>query len=369
MEKLKQERYIYELFSELIRIAIGRAVCLSHTPTVDEWGELYAMAKKQSLVGICFAGMQKLQMQRQNPPEFLYLQWMGVAAKIQQRNEVVNQQCADLQKHLYADGFQTVVLKGQGVSSMYSEPLRGLRQSGDIDVWLQGGLEAALHLAESMGHKPKVAEHHIDLPFFADTDVEVHFVPTYLRCPWHNKRLLKWINGYSDFARFHVNELGFVAPSIEFNLVFLMLHTYRHLTSEGVGLRQVMDYYFVLNLPSVTDEIRQEAMNVLRSLSVDSFASALMYVLRVVFGLGRDYMLCDPDEKEGKWLLNEIMLAGTMGRYDERVAKSSNESKWQRYWRTTRRNIHQLGHYPTEALFSPWWRAKVWIWRKWNGWI
>lgn len=99
---------IEQLFFELIQVSLGTRICLSHTPrstslgqaSADEWGELYAMAKKQSLVGVCFAGVQKLQTQRQEPPEMLYLTWMGMAAKIQQRNEVVNRQCVDLQKRL-----------------------------------------------------------------------------------------------------------------------------------------------------------------------------------------------------------------------------------------------------------------------------
>lgn len=34
------------LFFDLIRVAIDNQLCLSHTPTADEWGELYTMAKK-----------------------------------------------------------------------------------------------------------------------------------------------------------------------------------------------------------------------------------------------------------------------------------------------------------------------------------
>ena len=52
---------IEQLFFELTQVAIGTRICLSHTPSADEWGELYAMAKKQSLIGICFAAVQKLQ--------------------------------------------------------------------------------------------------------------------------------------------------------------------------------------------------------------------------------------------------------------------------------------------------------------------
>ena len=78
---------IYKLFFELVRVSIGSARCLSHTPTAGEWKSLYEVAKKQSLMGVCFAGVQKLQKQQQCPPEMLYLQWMGMAAKIQQWNE------------------------------------------------------------------------------------------------------------------------------------------------------------------------------------------------------------------------------------------------------------------------------------------
>ena len=50
---------IKTLFFELIQVTIGTRICLSHTPSADEWGELYAMAKKQSLVGVCFAAVQR----------------------------------------------------------------------------------------------------------------------------------------------------------------------------------------------------------------------------------------------------------------------------------------------------------------------
>ena len=64
------------------------------------------------MVGICFAGVQKQVNQNQELPEMLYLTWMGMAAKIQQRNEVVNRQCAELQAKLSADGLRSCVLKG-----------------------------------------------------------------------------------------------------------------------------------------------------------------------------------------------------------------------------------------------------------------
>lgn len=116
---MKKGTGLNELFLDLIQVAIGERVCLSHSPSADEWGELYAMAKKQSLVGVCFAGVQRLVAQQQEPPEMLYLTWMGMAAKIQQRNEQINIECSQLLSKLSDKGYKGCILKGQGLAQMY----------------------------------------------------------------------------------------------------------------------------------------------------------------------------------------------------------------------------------------------------------
>lgn len=149
---------IDQIFFELIQVSLGVRVCLSHSPVAEEWKALYDMAKKQSLVGVCFAGVQKLVEQRQAPTstgsaqaELLYLSWMGMAAKIQQRNQVVDEQCVALQKRLSAKGFASRVLKGQGVAQVYLEQLHGLRQSGDIDLWMIESKEKVVAWTETVG--------------------------------------------------------------------------------------------------------------------------------------------------------------------------------------------------------------------------
>lgn len=245
---------IEKLFFELIQVAIGTRACLSHSPTAEEWKGLYDAAKKQCLVGVCFAGVLKLVAQQQEPPEMQYLTWMGLAAKIQQRNEVVNRQCAELQAKLAADGFKSCVLKGQGVGQQYAEHLRGLRQSGDIDVlmWKDGLSEeenrkAVIAYAQSIDRDAKASEHHIAVGLFPDTEVEMHYAPAYFCNPFANKRFKKWCEESKvRMEKVKVGDGEFDMPSVEFNLVFLLAHTFRHYMSEGVGLRQLMDYYFVL---------------------------------------------------------------------------------------------------------------------------
>lgn len=346
---MKQER----LFFELIRVAIGNAVCLSHTSTAAEWNELYAMAKKQSLVGICFAGVQRLQMQQQCPPEQLYLQWMGMAAKIQQRNDVLNRRCAELQAKLSDCGLRSAVLKGQGVASLYDEPLRALRQSGDIDLWVDASKEKVVELARKTGSKDKVSYLHIGANFFNDTEVELHYRPTYMRNPFHNK-------GMQEFCELHkqdwITHDRLVVPSEEFNVVYLLSHIYRHLFGMGIGMRQIMDYYFVLvnvktstGLSTGSRELSANCSvnSILKSLGLYNFAGAVMYVLQEVFGMKREHMLCEPDEWRGKALLECVMESGNFGKGQKQMPT------WLRKMRQWSKLVMM---YPCETLSDPVWR-------------
>lgn len=147
--------------------------------------------------------------------------------------------------------------KGQGVAFMYPKELSSLRQSGDIDVWVKGGFNSVKALAKKMNQHVKATEQHVDLSFFKDAEVEVHFIPTMLRNPFANRRLQKWINEQKETQFLNKNDKGMCVPTLEFNLVYMMIHTYRHLFAEGVGLRQVMDYYMLLCSESISIELKE----------------------------------------------------------------------------------------------------------------
>lgn len=92
--KVLSEQSIVQLFFELLRASICLSE-LSAIPSPQEWSLLYVLAQKQSLVGICFNGLQQLYEnnpeQTANLPLPLKMQWVGMAAKIQQRNEYIPQ--------------------------------------------------------------------------------------------------------------------------------------------------------------------------------------------------------------------------------------------------------------------------------------
>lgn len=197
-DKMSNNTDTDKLFFELIRVAIGNAVCLSHTPTNAEWMQLYELAKKQSLVGICFAGVQKLQAQRQAPNswgspegEMLYLQWVGMAAKIQQRNEVLDKKTGEALAYFRDKGFACTCLKGQAIAQLYGG-LKALRQSGDIDIWLDADRKQVHDLSrKELGKVEGITYHHIHYPLWSDPEIEAHICPSFLSSP--RCRLAAWV--------------------------------------------------------------------------------------------------------------------------------------------------------------------------------
>lgn len=368
------------LFFSLIRVAIGSQEQLPCMPTAREWEELYHMAQKQALLGICFAGVQKIinrpPMQgdeRGTLPEVLYLRWMAMAAKIQHRNEVVNRQCVELQERFSADGIRSSILKGQGAASFYEEELQGLRQSGDIDIWVDTNLEEALRYAKSKGILGEFSMKDIQLNVFHDTEVEMHVKPSILRNPFANRRWQEWAAAHKDQCMRNTIVLAtgekLTMPSIEFNLVYMMVHKFHHIMTEGIGLRQLIDYYMIMNTEEAQKLLHQSSTNeivrILKRIGLERFAAGIMYIMERNLGMPHDRLLCEPDSRIGTLLLAEMMHGGNFGQYDERFGRKYQENGRIGYLLyIIRHNWHLFSYFPMETFSEPLWMILHYLWKR-----
>lgn len=356
-----------QIFFELIQVTIGARSYLSHTPSADEWGELYVMAKKQSLVGVCFAGVQKLVEQQQTPEEMLYLTWMGMAAKIQQRNEVVTKQCAEVQRRLSASELRCCILKGQGIAQVYPEHLRGLRQSGDIDAYSDCGRKKALEFTRSFGQKDVDWDYvHTHPVMYEDTEVELHYRVSVSRNVWTNARLQRFFEkNNEEFFKGSVLLPGgeITVPSDWMNLFYLLQHAYRHLFTEGIGLRQVMDVYFALLSSTLSEEDIKRLKNAVKSFGLDRFAQGIVWVMQRTFGMSMFGVPWVPNQREGEFLLSEIMQSGNFGHQDDRFGSASGGKK-AKVSASVRRTLHLARHYTGEALAAPFYYAWHYLWKR-----
>ena len=453
---LKQQK----IFFDFLRFCIGSAKDIPDSLKDADWEELYRIAQKQCLVGILFDGIQKLPPAEVGMSKDLLLQWMMQCQKLEKANVRLNDAAIQVSEWFRKKGFRTCILKGQGNALMYPNPYS--RTPGDIDIWVEGGDKRVISFVRSISPHEKACYHHIEFPSYKGVEVEVHYRPSFLLCFWHNRKLQKYYERVKDEQFSHRVMLGgqgeIAIPTVEFNLIFQLTHIFSHLMNEGIGLRQLVDYYFVIcdfykvyqmsSNPSVSlskgsstfspspsssgsgdvtallgarnryalrmadhqrstpdcagwdrldgsgdmtsdsagvsatvarsssvanssfaasssssfaaaiDRVQEE----LKELGLWKFAGGIMYIMQEVFGMPASRLIVPPNEKYGRFVLNEVLEAGNFGRHDERnhFGKTQLGHNLQRVYS----DIRLVKYFPAEAISEPIFRVWHFLWRK-----
>jgi hypothetical protein len=239
---------------------------------------------------------------------------------------------------------------------------------GDIDLWVKPEKDVIKSIIKYVRkHNPRArAEyHHIDYGVYNDAEVEVHYRPSFSNNPIYNRRLQKWFNAQAERQYAHVVEItsdagSICVPTFEFNVIFQLSHIYRHLLQEGIGLRQIIDYYYLLKSNmNCTDN--RDIFDNLRYLGLEKIAGAVMWVLNEVLGLPEIYLIASKDEKRGRLLLTEIMKGGNFGYYDIENQKANNAIK--KNLQRIKRDFRMVRYFPSECLWEPIFRVYHFFWR------
>lgn len=374
-----------KIFFDFLQFCIKTVAEIPASVKDADWKVMYAIAKKQALIGVLFHGIKQLPKELA-PDAGLLMQWMGMAQKIRQQNIRLFLDSAKVCKKFKEVGFRNCILKGQVNALLYPDPY--MRTSGDIDIYLDGGRNRVMQYINKVCPNQVMRYHHVDFPVMKSA-IEVHFTSSYMFFPVHNRRMQKRFKKVMDLQCSNIVTLpdGYgeiTVPTTSFNVIYILSHLYRHVFTEGIGLRQLLDYYFVLvkwhtdltnltesnkSLPQMMqistdlDALRHE----LKYLGLWKFAGAVMYVLHEALGLPEAKMIAPIDVNEGRFLLAEIMQGGNFGQYDTRLGSKENEGKLHRYLRMSLRNLRFVKHYPTEALSEPLFRTWFALWKKIHG--
>ena len=398
-----------ELFFELIRIAIGTQERLSRVPSKKEWGRLFKMAERQRLLGICFYGVKKVA----SPVTAALLIFCSVYSFV-----FLNRIFTDIIGIKRKEGYILSALTFSFAYIMLAAiaPDHFIMSMCCLLATLYiFGREKAIEFADSIGQENAEWDYkHLHLKMFKDTEVEVHYRVEVLLNLWKNRKLQKWFKKHEEdmFSQ----QGGLITPTIEFNLFYILLHIYRHFLYEGVGLRQLLDYFFVLQEYEKSEECRvksEELVDLLRQFGMLRFAQGVMWVLMHVFecqnesltptpspegkGIydndkptpnphpslhspsrslplkGREnlnwrerypWMIVKPLESEGRFILHEVMQGGNFGKFDKRIKKGGKRSKLQAVSAVLQHNLHLLKHYPSDVIWAPIWIVYHWGWKK-----
>ena len=283
-----------ELLFELLRISTGAKTTLLRAYTDKEWEGAYKLAEEHTITGVLLDALCVVQEERPDlmPSRMLLLQWIGMGQIIETETKHLEVAGKIVVDYFHKKGFVCQILKGCAVGRYYPHPFR--RLSGDIDIWLGGGRKKIYDFARAYDKDGKlygVNYHHIHFHFFENIHLELHIWPSFLSSPLRNWRLHKFFNLYNPTMEASM-------PSPAFDRVFILLHCFRHFCGSGVGLRQVMDYFYVLR-QGFTEEERNETVYWIRQLGMTRFAKGIMWVLKQSFGLENKYLIMDLQRKKG----------------------------------------------------------------------
>ena len=220
-----------------------------------DWRQLYTFASRQAILGFCFDGIERLTKEfseelKQNPMgRDLLMTWMGAAQQIRRQNVKVNAVAGKLYSKFREDGLRCCILKGQGNALMYPNPYS--HTPGDIDVWVNASREDITEYAKRhFNLEDDIRFHHLETTMDG-VPVELHFFPCTMNNPIYHARLQKWFKRNADLQCSNVVSLpdgiGEIAiPTTAFNVVYQLTHLYHHFFDEGIGMRQIIDYYYVV---------------------------------------------------------------------------------------------------------------------------
>lgn len=285
-------------------------------PTVSDWNSLLEFSEKQALTGLLLP---------LEPPENickdLLLQWIGETQLVEQRNRLLNKRVEQLLEILEQEGFRCCLIKGQGNAALYPNPL--MRCPGDIDIWVDSCEETVYQYVRKMTLGAEESYKHIHFPIFDDVPVDVHVTPLKLFSNRNGLRLQHWIEQnrevqFSNKIRLPGGKRDVCVPTGKFNVVYQLGHMLIHTFDEGLGLRQLVDYYYVLKNLDVTEKEREELVEVIQSLRLNRFARAIMWIECDILGLPVEFCISLPDERRGKRLLNDILEGGNFGKHSRR---------------------------------------------------
>lgn len=352
-------------FFELLKFSIGSIDHVSEEGDTD-WEKLQEISKKQALTGVVYAGVERLP-EHLRPLKRQLLKWYYKADKVKLRNKEEYEACGILSEMFHEAGIECCVLKGQGNALMYPDPYT--RVSGDIDLWVNPQkvqiTDGKLIVGNRQLKVGRQVYHHFDVESVHGVSVEIHTRPSFMNNLMNNRRMQRWFSAqadeqFSNKVTLPVNGDSISVPTAEFNVVYQLSHISKHFFQEGIGLRQFVDYYYVLRQAQVD---RNSMAATLKSLGLYKMAKTVMYVEHELLGLDAKYLIVPIDQKRGRFMYDEIMASGNFGHYDRRVGRFFKKTAVGRNLERIRRDFRLMWFFPSECLWEPVFRVWHFAWR------
>ena len=335
-----------------------------------DWAGLFRLSKEQAVAGIVFDGIGALP-EDCRPPQEIALEWYVFVLRIEQANRQADAVLASLLSWHAGQGIRPVLLKGRGLARLYPCPDR--RQCGDIDLFLgqdYGKAKALLPRMQGIRMDAE-GEKHLSCRY-QGVEVEIHRRAACFYHPLYNRRLQVWVKQYlpGKAVRMALGGVEVQCPPGQFNAVYLLVHILLHFISDGVALRQIMDWAIVLR--ECADEIDTgRLLHELRCLGIEDAYKVFGYIAVCYLGLPSTYVHASLEEVAGRGdvFFADILEGGNWGQ--KRSAQGHGGRSWKKAWRNYLRIKERCGRMdgfcPALVRWYPYCRALNFMVKKLKG--
>ena len=359
-------------FLELLRAGLWGVAAdpENFKPDSVDWKAVLRVAKEQTMLAVVADGIETLPKELW-PPKEVMMKLAMMRLKIEQTHVLLNSTIAQIVRALDAQGVPSVLLKGQGIAQNYLRPES--RTCGDIDLYTgHGGYHKAFEIIESLhegrAHKEAAeCEHHLHTSLNG-VEVEIHRMASFLHGKRMNANFQKWTQESMD-ALFGTDRLAVwdnggtpvaLAPAT-YNAFFILHHAVRHMTTEGVGFRQICDWTMLLHKCHAQVDVELLGRK-LKELHMERIWQEFGRLAVGFLGLpASELPLAPADLTPGRKtheLLQHIFISGNFGRFDANGRDHSEVPYLVRKWRSftfqSRRLMKLFGLFPGYSLAYMW---------------
>ena len=315
-------------------------------PDSTDWRAVLRIAKEQTMMVVVTDGIETLPKELW-PPKEVMMKLAMMRVKTSQAHQLLNSTIAQIVAALEAEGVHSVLLKGQGIAQNYRRPES--RTCGDIDLYTGlGGYTRAYEIIEALheGRPHKEAAectHHLHTDLNG-VEVEIHRQTSFL----HGKRMDA---NFQEWSKQSLDEL-FGSQALEmwdnggtavalapatYNAFFILHHAVRHMTTEGVGFRQICDWVMLLHRCHSQVEVQLLGRK-LKELRMERIWAEFGRLAVNYLGLPADELPLAPANlaptRRTHKLLQHIFISGNFGRFDANGRDHSQVPYLVRKWRS-----------------------------------
>lgn len=334
------QQQMQDLFLLLLRLGTGTIKasdkeCEVLLPlSIGQWKGIMALAERQGVAAIAFDGVQrlfeiyqkKIKAAADSPAEWMrwVLECTGLMTQYEQMNLQQKKVISEIADIFDKEGVRMMIFKGQANASFYQR--QSHRAAGDIDCWLFGDADKGDSILKKNGANVTFNWYRHSKIAFRHETIENHRMMGHTRGNRKLKEMERELEAMLEPSTLKsIDGCGkALMPSGQFNACFLTYHALHHFISEGLRMKQILDW--AMFLQTQQKEVNWTAFNdFCNRYKLERFAAVMNYIVVEYLGVATVVKGINMDGKYAERILKSTL-------FEDNYLFNSGKNDWTVRW-------------------------------------